>query len=50
MVNKNNPLAIERGAKWIEIDLNKMKAEKTFSLQITLEPFVKDVFWRLWNN
>ena len=26
-----------------------MKTEKTFSLQITLEPFVKDVFWRLWN-
>ena len=48
MVNQNIPLAIERGATWIEINLAKIKSNKTFNLKITLEPFVKSEFWSDW--
>lgn len=48
MVNQNIPLAIERGATWIEINLAKIKSNKIFNLKITLEPFVMSEFWSDW--
>lgn len=48
MVNVNIPLAIERGAKWVEINLAKIKSTKTFNLKITLDTFVKSEFWKDW--
>jgi hypothetical protein len=49
LVDPANPLAIERGSLWVEIDPTKINSNQTFSLTATLDCFIDTNFWRSWD-